>query len=56
MFKAFGAGSAPTSTAVVAGEAGESSIELQVTIASVGVSAFIRFAASTDWFSLEAEL
>ena len=56
MLKAFGAGVALDSTAVVAGEAGQDSIELIVTTGDVGVSAFIRFAASTDWFSLDAEL
>jgi len=56
MFKAFGAGAALDSTSVFPGEAGISSIELRVTGGSVGVSAFIRFAASTDWFSLDAEL
>ena len=56
MLKAFGAGAALDSTAVVAGEAGISSIELQMTGGSVGTSAFLRFGASTDWFSLDAEL
>ena len=56
MFKAFGAGSALDSTAVTGGVAGTSSIELQITSPDVGVSAFIRFTASTDWFSLDAEI
>jgi len=56
MLKAFGAGASLDSTAVVAGEAGISSIELQMTGGSVGTSAFLRFGASTDWFSLDAEL
>jgi len=56
MLKAFGAGAALDSTSVVAGEAGISSIELQMTGGSVGTSAFLRFGASTDWFSLDAEL
>ena len=56
MFKAFGLGAALDSTSVYPGEAGQNSIELIATTGDVGVSAFIRFAASTDWFSLDAEL
>ena len=57
-FQVFGSNSsgAPISTALALSVAGKDSCELQVTNTNTASSAFIRFTASSDWFSLDAEL
>jgi hypothetical protein len=55
-FRVYGAGSSQLGTAASMDDRGKDAVELIVTSPNVGVSAFIRFAASTDWFSLDAEL
>jgi hypothetical protein len=56
-FQVFGSNtSAHNSTESSVSVAGKDSCELQVTNTNTASSAFIRFTASSDWFSLDAEL